>query len=116
MLENRTRTSQKSIRTMGASARTIRIGEPTTAGGMTFCCPKKKEPVATKKAKHIRHRWREILCLADSLPRMTNLKSDRPARRQIPPRADRTIGPGGPLNCPRGAKATSNPWPRSSTR
>src|SRR6266446_1331456 len=109
VLENRTHTSQKSIRAKGENARTNRIGEPRTACGMTFCCPRKKEPVATKKAKHIRHRWREILCVGDSVPRMMNLKSARPARRQIPPRAKRVPGPGGPENCPAGARACLNP-------
>jgi len=40
----------------GAKARKNRIGDPRTALGITSCWPRKKEPVAMKKAKHIRHR------------------------------------------------------------
>src|ERR1043165_5644693 len=55
-LPSRTRISQKAITANGAKARTNRSGEPRTAAGSTSCWPRKKEPVAMKKAKHIRQR------------------------------------------------------------
>src|SRR5437763_16825148 len=99
VLENRTHASQKSSNAKGANASTNRIIEPRSDCGSALCCPRKKEPVATKNAKHIRHKWREILCVAESVPRRMNLKSPSPAKRQTPPSMKRAMGPGGPVYC-----------------
>ena len=95
----RTRNHQNTSAASGKRAGINHTADPRHAFGNTFCCPRKKDPVAIKNEKHIRQRCRTMR-LAPDTPRKSMRRSPAAASSATEPRKKNIPNiPGGtPLN------------------